>query len=226
VKHGASVHEVVYGRTLTMLNLLRKNGSSEFLEPHLLEFFAILHSECYMDFNNADERDWCALVNAIRSKAQGLDALKFLSKVGVDFTRIAKNSRSPLHWAAEMADDPRVVEFLCLSTGHELINRQDSWDWTPLHYAIVSVFLGYNDGGFEKIRLLLQHGADPEIKARSQPFLFTDLVQKEEFTPYELSQAFPEHIGQGYIQELIRAGRTVPEGSRDDEEDFFYDTIE
>lgn len=224
VKYGASVHEVVWGRSLTSLNFCTKRQGVMFQGPDLIEFFGILHSECYADFNAPDEGGWSALANAI-SRSPNTDAIRFLSKVGVDFTRIASNGRSSLHWAAEMAEDPAILEFICLATGKELINRQDPWGWTPLHYAVVSAYLGYHSGSFEKIRVLLSHGSDPEIKAGSQPLFFTERLQKDLFTAYELSEVLRENVRDGYTEELRKAGKTFGNDT-DGEDDVFHDAME
>jgi len=206
------VHEVNYDRSLVTLNIMHGGPGVNFdyPEPSALEVFQILHDQCFFDFSSASKGGRCALLTAIRRRTKVTETLQFLSRMGVDFARISTTSHSSLHWAAEMAYDVRCLEYLCSTSAIENINRQDSWGWTPLHYAVVSQRYGYRKAALDKIQCLLCNGADPEIKGRRHPLFFSKIQSLDEFTPLELSRItdsdlslrFEEKIAQRLVEEL------------------------
>ena len=229
VDHGASVHEVNYGRSLATLNILHggpapnSSCSFNFEEPNAVEFFQILHDQYYIDFNVASEGGWCAMLTAIRRRTKSVEALQFLSSMKVDFTRISETGQSSLHWAAEMGYDVRCLEYLCTTAAIENIDRQDQWGWTPLHYAVASERYGYREAALDKIRCLLQNGADPELKGRSHQFFFKGKLSMDEFTPSELCRATDPDLSRQFEEILAQTIKTEP--NRHDTE-VFFDALE
>ncbi|KAJ5777253.1 hypothetical protein N7520_000499 [Penicillium odoratum] len=105
VKHGASVHEVNRGKTLSMLKINYASG-----EEQSMDYFRILLSEGYVYWETAGESTWSAISTAIRTRKYALQALKFLVRNDVNMNRVLANGQSPLHLAAELADDVEVLE--------------------------------------------------------------------------------------------------------------------
>jgi hypothetical protein len=112
---------MAHSRTLTTLNLQRRG----YPEHNVFEYFQILRDESYVEFDAMYENNWSAVQIAIRSETYSLDALKFLSKLGVDLARIDGKGKSALHIAAELTDDVRILEYLGSESGWASINRQD-----------------------------------------------------------------------------------------------------
>jgi ankyrin repeat protein len=174
VKHGASVHEINSDRSLVHLNISHGSPGLDlpYPEPSALDFFRILHNECFMDFNLSGPTLWNPIVTAVRRRNQSRKALEFLSNVGVDLSRIASDGDTSLHWAAEMAWSAESIEYLCSINAVENISRQDAWGWTPLHYVVASTQYGCQEAAMDKAKCLLRHGADQDVKARKHPIFF------------------------------------------------------
>ena len=182
IQHGASVHEVFHGRLLTTLNIQRSDYKCQ-----TLEFFRLVIAENYVDFDAIDDQGWCALLSAIRTKGNVIEALKLLVDTGVSISRVMVDGRSALHLASEMADDVKVLEYL-YSCGINEVNRQDKWGFTPLHY---SVFGGVQHDPritSEKITFLLKNGANAEKRGMNNAIFDFDRDEVGEVTPFELSK--------------------------------------
>jgi Ankyrin repeats (3 copies) len=227
----ASVHEVVYNRTLTNLNLVKWGPeiSDCISDENILEYFKLLSDHCYIDFDSAlspaaGQGNWCAIVTAIRSRTYGLEALTYLQFLGVNLKRIYEDGKTALHWAAEMCYDVGVIEYLCTGSDIASLNRQDQCGWTPLHYAVTSQKFGYKGKAYEKVSYLLTHGADPRIKGRAQPVLTPRHLNDLSFTPFELSKIWELDLTQQLGQELKKLGIEVSEA--DEEADEFHDALE
>lgn len=119
-EHNASVHDVVHGHSLTTLNLVWQKD-----ENRILEFFHFLQDQCYVDFSAEKAGAWSAFTSALRSPGTGLKCLKFLKERGVDFSKISADGRSLLHFGAELAHEPEVIEYLCETCPTHYVNRQD-----------------------------------------------------------------------------------------------------
>jgi hypothetical protein len=221
----ASVHEVVYNRTLTNINLDCSHVSGE----NILEYFRLLFNHCYVDFDtaispSAGQGPFCSVLTAIKSRTYSLEALKYLQRLGVNLNRISSDGKTVLHWATEMCNDIRVIKYLCTSSDISSLNRQDQSGWTPLHYAVTSQKFGCKDIAYEKISYLLSRGADPRIKGQAQ-FGFTPFpLQSQSFTPYELSKIWNLGMTQQLGRDLEKFGIEVLE--TDDEVDEFHDAWE
>jgi ankyrin repeat protein len=171
-----------------------------------LEFFRLLSSERYQDFGSVFvKKSYSATYVAVRSQGQALESLKVLFDAGVPLNRVAGDGRVPLHYAAETARDPGVLEYLCSVGGLADIDKQDQWGWTPLHYAVLSEQYGYCLNKFQKVDFLLSQGADTEIRAGNLQWLGTKFPTK--FTPLELAAGIRPSIFSDYIEALKRAGR-------------------
>ena len=224
VEYGASVHEDVGDRVVSTLNLIRGGPgvNLHYTEPNIVEYFRVLHEQCYVDFNRTS-RDgvWSSLLTAIRATTKSMEALRFLSEMGVDFARLSDKGASSLHFAAEMAREVQTLEFLCSTTAIQNINRQDAYGWSPLHFAVASGRYGYHEVAFDKIRCLLQHGIDPTIKARKHPMLFSELSASE-FTALELSELSQSDFHGRFEEEVARIRQA---NLNDNDEDTFFDAL-
>lgn len=220
VQHGASVHEVVHGKTLAMLNIRQSDKS---IEPKTLEFFRLLLSECYADFNTVDNQGcWSALLTAVRSENYALEALKFLFKVGANLTRIMGDGRTILHLAAELSADINIMEYLfSICNMDDLINRQDRWGCTALHYCMSC---DPTLIPLQKINFLLSKGGDLEIKAYD---VFHLSYNSEKLTPFALSKLLDPTFHKKLVEELKASGRPVPQEDEDEDEDeeLFHDAL-
>lgn len=91
-----------------------------------------------------------------------VNTMKAFLEAGFDINTRGPQGRTVLH-AAAMECETGVLEYLLLEAGGEaIINVQDSVGLSPLALAIEK---HYRDGMYA-INLLLQHGADPEMKDR------------------------------------------------------------
>ncbi|KAK0638925.1 ankyrin repeat-containing domain protein [Cercophora newfieldiana] len=229
VKHGASVHEVVAGRSLAMLDVVESRGRTQ-----TLEFFHFLQGESYTDLPTTNLQYNSPVVNAIRSADTAVECLQFLREsAGVDFSRLAvDDQRSVLHYGAEFAIDASILEYLCASCDPSYINRQDARGWTPLHYAVCMDF--FNSRGLEPLanaRCLIQRGADPTLKSTARfPALCDGVVDEDIFSPLELCRAY-DNTQRGseypkyekFVAILEEYGHGVVEA---DEEPVFYDAVD
>lgn len=127
VENGASVHEINFDRSLATLDITHGGPGSNpnYEEPNAVEYFKILHDQCFYDFTAFSKGNWSALLTAIRRRTRSVETLQFLSQVKVDFEKLASTGQSSLHWAAEMALEPRCLEYLCTTSAFTHLNRQD-----------------------------------------------------------------------------------------------------
>ncbi|KAF3399279.1 hypothetical protein DPV78_006258 [Talaromyces pinophilus] len=205
-EHGASVHDVVHGRSLTTLNIFWHHG-----ENRILEFFHFLQDQCYVDFGAEKVGAWSAFTNALRSPGTSLECLKFLEARGVDFSKISTDGRSLLHFGAELAHEPEVIEYLCKACPSHYVNRQDDFGWTPLHYAIVFEALHMPQESLAKVQVLVRRGANPSITARRFPLLHVVDMDKDRFTAYELSEALKSDQYEKFLAIARDNGLEIPE---------------
>ena len=87
-----------------------------------------------------------------------VDVINALLKGGANLRERDSQQMTPLHWAA-LADRPALVRTL-IAAGAD-VNAVDSHGYTPLLYAATVDF-----GHPETARLLLQNGANPNVKAK------------------------------------------------------------
>jgi ankyrin repeat protein len=205
-ENGASVHDVVHGRSLTTLNIFWHHG-----ENRILEFFHFLQDQCYVDFGAEKVGAWSAFTNALRSPGTSLECLKFLEARGVDFSKISTDGRSLLHFGAELAHEPEVIEYLCKACPSHYVNRQDDFGWTPLHYAIVFEALHMPQESLAKVQVLVRRGANPSITARRFPLLHVVDMDKDRFTAYELSEALKSDQYEKFLAIARDNGLEIPE---------------
>ncbi|KAK3361617.1 ankyrin repeat-containing domain protein [Lasiosphaeria ovina] len=138
VNHNASVHEVVCGKSLTMLTIIYPTT-----RPRTLELFHLLQNELYNDFESGDLNLYSAFANALSSGESSVDCLKFLKAAGADFSRLSTDESGQkclLHLAANYSTEAGPIDYVFSSCDGSYVNRQDSCGWTPLHYAIASSF--------------------------------------------------------------------------------------
>jgi ankyrin repeat protein len=202
-EYDASVHDVVHGNSLTTLNLVWHQG-----ESRTLEFFHFLQDQCYVDFGAEKVDGWSAFTSALRSAGTSLECLKFLEARGIDFSKISADGRSLLHFGAELAHEPEVIEYLCEICPPHYINRQDDLGWTPLHYAIAFEALHMPQDSLVKVELLVRRGANPSITARH--FLLVN-IDKDEFTALELSETLKSDQYERFLAILMDCGHEIPE---------------
>lgn len=119
-KHGASVHEINHGKTLSMLNINYPSGDRQ-----TVGYFRIPLLEGYIYWEIADKSAWSTIFTAFRTRKYSLQALKLLVKNSVNISRIFDDGRSPLHLAVELADNVEVLEYLCSEGCLDDLDRQD-----------------------------------------------------------------------------------------------------
>jgi hypothetical protein len=197
VKHGASVHEVNRDKTLSKLNI-----NYPFGEEHTMDYFRILLTEGYTYWESADGMAWSAVFTAIRTRTNSLQTLKFLVKSGVNISRVFDDGRSPLHLAAELANDVEVLEYLCNQGCLDDLNRQDMWGWTPLHHAISAAHLRKSPDVFQKVQFLLSKGADVNIKGRVRELFWPEKMPADEFTPGQMCRALDVSLYKKFESEV------------------------
>jgi Ankyrin repeats (3 copies) len=218
VQHGASVHEMVQGRAVSAMNLIRR----DLPEESLVEFFNILKDQYFLDFHSIDTHRWCALMSAIRSRCYATEAINFLLGIGIDFNRIYEDGSTALHWAAEMASHRDILKQVCAVAGLQNLNRQDKHGWTPLHYAVISAHLNREANRYEKLTYLLDIGADYGIKGRHNLLFCGNRKMMDEITPYQLAMALNIEVAETFSKEAAR----VIEQAEFNENDIFEDALE
>jgi len=218
VDYGASIHETIQSRPLGTFHVVRRNHGAK-----ALQFLRLLIDQNYLDFGVVHgPQCWSALQTALRSEDQAVNGLKLLHSLGVDLMKVLEDGRSSLHLAAEWSSRSEVLEYLCQVECLDHINRQDKWGWTPLHYCVLSEFLGSCSTPFTKIGALLRNGADPEIKAYQMPFPFGKKLPAT-FTSLELSMHLQPSVSNSFIKVLKDAGVTV---APEMDEDPFQDALQ
>jgi ankyrin repeat protein len=218
VQYNASVHEIVHKKSLCMLNIIYEHGV-----PQTLKLFRLLKEEYYSDFAMTDSRGWSALLLAIRSKDDAIGSMRLLQQVGVDLNQIFDDGRTVIHFAAEFAGDHLVLEYLCNTDGVKNINLQDSLGWTPLHYALVSEWLGNVSIPMAKVALLLSCGADPQLKATHHRCITIGRISEDSFSAFDLCNGLSSAL---YVQ-FIAAIKQIGLSRIDENEvDIFHDARE
>ncbi|KAF2278689.1 ankyrin [Westerdykella ornata] len=218
IQYGASVHEIVANKTMTMTNICnRRHG-----EGTLVQFFRLLVNEHYQDFDVVGRGGYSALISAIRGRNSAAAALDLLAKAGVSLDRVSKDGRHPLHLAAAEGHDSKPLEHLYGTYGINDINRQDSWGWTPLHGAIDSDSNKFHHEHCGKVRFLLANGADPNIKGLKTKMKSFRRFEKY-LTPVELAAHLGTKVYENFLSDLKAAiGRT----NDDDDDGMFFDAEE
>ncbi|KAI1131071.1 ankyrin repeat-containing domain protein [Nemania abortiva] len=216
VSHGASVHEVVRGKTLGTLNLMSRRREPPPYD-YILDYINVLRSEHYADFDLYDQNGWSIFVSAFRSPSHGLQAIQSLVDSGADVSRILDDGRTYLALAAELSTDVKVLKYLYDHGCALHLNRQDKWGWTPLHYCVNAGRGRWHGPGSYMIKFLLDMGADLEIKAGQNDRLPMPDFNSDYFTPMELADHV-ERIRPTGVAALLR--------SHIREEDVFYDAME
>lgn len=203
VSYGASVHEVVHGMTISFYML--ESGFA----PRLLEALHFLHGEQYVDFDSACQKAAAAIVMVPWWKNKPLAVLAFLSRVGVNMSRILDDGGTLLHLAAWGTCHVQVLELLCSSGCLCHINRQNDRGWTPLHLAILSSHETWLQEGLTKVRFLLRKGAIVTLRAHPPDHAYKRLPRTP-FTPLKLAYALSARVHEGVVREYKAAGHRVP----------------
>jgi hypothetical protein len=227
VQYRASVHEVMTTKTLTTLQYTREDYSTD----TIVRFFQLLISESYIDFEVVDEdmARYSAVWNAVKSREAAELALDILAQAGVQFGRIYSDGRTSLHIAAEMAYTVRPLIHLYSQYGVTELNRQDRWGWTPLHYAIMSTSYSTRTSNCEKVKWLLQRGADPHLKGflanQYHSQLHPSDLLDQPVTPLEYAATFRPGLYHRFLEDLRTTGKW-PLDDMGNEKDIFFDAQE
>jgi ankyrin repeat protein len=141
------------------------------------------------DVNARDQQGWTPLYMALRFGH--INSIKILLDYGADITVQDRLGSSPLHIALDGGIDGAVQLLLDHRTHGNRINIslcisnvKDKQGQTPLHQAVI--FDRYED-----IKILLDHGADINIKDR------------DGFTPFDMANEVTKNFINGYF-ELIK----------------------
>ncbi|KAI1770949.1 ankyrin repeat-containing domain protein [Hypoxylon cercidicola] len=219
VNHGASVHEIVRGKTMGTLNVIGRNLKG--FSP--TDYIKLLHSEGFVDFGNCDSKGYSTLVFEMQCYRTSLETIRYITKRGlVDFSRIMDNGRSYLHFAAELSSDVRLLQHLYVNGCKNYLNRQDQWGWTPLHYCVCAEYGDQSSIQLEKIKFLLEKGADPCIEARTNEMIFNSLGL-EVFTPLDMADQLEKQSSRG-VGDLLR--EYINNANTAETKDVFYEAVE
>ena len=219
VERGASLHETVRGRHVANLNIIRNDQP-----PKTLEYLRLLAAEQYLHIETATGQEfWSALQNALRSRSDAVDALKILVSTGVDLCKIMDDGRTALHFAAQWCLNSEPLEYLYSVGSQNLVNKQDCWGWTPLHYAAIARNSAVSTNPFSKVVSLLQKKAGAKILGGQNPCIYYDQPE-ERFTPFELlSFARPERY---MLLITVLEGQGLVVNDRDGDEAFLNAQIQ
>lgn len=202
--------ETVRGRNLAGLNVEKDDRPSK-----TLEFLRILAIEDPMQLDVVSgSQCWSALHNALRCKAEAVEALAVLHASGVDLSHIQDDGRTALHLATMTHTSLRTLEYLCADSCSGYINRQDQWGWTPLHYAVVSRSSSEGAAPYSNVVALLRKGADPMIKGSSN-FKYIYDQPTGSFTAFDLLRHVRPARFQLLVEVLQHAGIGI-QAERDD----------
>ena len=210
IKHGASASETARGRNLAGLNVEKDGQPSK-----TLEFLRILAIEDPMQLDAVSgSRCWSALHNALRCRAEAVEALALLHASGVNLSRIMDDGRTALHLATMTHTSFGTLEYLCADRCSDYINRQDQWGWTPLHYSVVSRSSSEGAAPYSNAVALLRKGADPMIKASSNSMYIYDQPTGS-FTAFEILR----HVRPARFQLLVEVLQHAGIGIQAERED-------
>ncbi|KAH7000646.1 hypothetical protein EDB80DRAFT_687227 [Ilyonectria destructans] len=204
-KYGASVFEVVRGRTLAGLNVERSGHPSRTLE--FLQFLAAEDS-VQLDVVSGHP-SWSALCNALRCEVEAVDALRLLSSAGVVLNRISDDGGTALHMAARMCVNTGAIDYLCENGCGRYIDRPDQLGWTPFHYAVVARSSAGGNAPFARVVALLRRGADPSIRVVENALQMYDQPSGRSTALELLKHARPERFDL-LIGVLTHAGIAMP----------------
>ena len=99
--------------------------------------------------------DLCFLLFRLEQIPSNIEAIEKLVQAGADPASVDKDGRTPLHPAASRRGYLEVVTFL-LSRPAVEVNKKNTWERTPLHFACDHCFSNV-------VKALLDHGADPNM---------------------------------------------------------------
>lgn len=204
IKHEASASETVRGRNLAGLNVEKDGQPSK-----TLEFLRILAIEDPMQFNVVSGfQFWSALHNALRCRAEAVDALALLHASGVNLSKIKDDGRTALHLATMTHTSYGTLEYLYADRCSDYINRRDQWGWTSLHYAVVSRSSSEGAAPHSNTVALLRKGADPMIKASSNSMYIYEQPTGA-FTAFEILRHVRPARFQLLVEVLQHAGIAI-----------------
>ncbi|KAF2263102.1 ankyrin [Lojkania enalia] len=222
VQYGASVHETLSGKTLTTVLLWREN----YFPQLVTRYFNLLAAENYLEFDSVDDYSCSGLANAIRSGGGACTNIDFLAKLGCNITRILPNGQTALHIAAALASNAAPLRHLYAKYSMIDINRQDQWGWTPLHYAIESPSYRDSYSTCEKVRFLLEMGADLHItgELKCLEILHPSNCFDDPISPFEYSKFLGGDLHQRFLEDIVKARIEI--GTGDDDDDEWHDCVE
>ncbi|RDK39596.1 ankyrin [Aspergillus phoenicis ATCC 13157] len=203
VNYGASINEVVRRKSFSMLNLVRADK-----ECPVLELFQFLLAEGYYGFHDTDENGYCAVFNALQATQDSLQCLKLLRAAGVSMNGVFEDGRSILHLAAEFSYNVGDLEFIYDNGGYEDLNRQDKWGWTPLHYAVTGSMRIRSEDPLQKVKFLLEKGADCSIQGRPIPHYYGEITCSDQFNPADLAREIGCQIPKELGEDMESSGET------------------
>lgn len=224
LQYGASIHESVYGRTVTMENF----NDSRNTTWSRLRFLQLLRDQYYVDFDMIDQHGYSALHLAITAGDESEACINFLTQNGVDVKVLWPDGRSALHIAANEAYSVRTLRCLVEKYGVTDVNRQDQWAWTPLHYAIDSPTNRRKDGSCEKARYLLTKGASPFKvgEVHRFPRLHVSNMFDKPMKPFDLASFLSDDVREKLSRDMESVGMTPIESDYSDDGEEFFDAEE
>ncbi|KIW22586.1 uncharacterized protein PV07_10869 [Cladophialophora immunda] len=164
IKDGASVSDVVRGRTLASLNVTEANESCT-----TLEYLQLPAAEDSIQLDTMVGHEcWSALQNALQSNAHTVGYLQMLKSTRVDLTKVMDDGRTALHLASDWCVDSEPHQYLCTTDCRRFINSQDHWGWTPLHHALIARNSAESHAPYSKAIMLIQNGAMMNIEGGLQ----------------------------------------------------------
>ncbi|OQV02318.1 Ankyrin repeat-containing protein [Cladophialophora immunda] len=165
IKDGASVSDVVRGRTLASLNVTEANESCT-----TLEYLQLPAAEDSIQLDTMVGHEcWSALQNALQSNAHTVGYLQMLKSTRVDLTKVMDDGRTALHLASDWCVDSEPHQYLCTTDCRRFINSQDHWGWTPLHHALIARNSAESHAPYSKAIMLIQNGAMMNIEGGNNP---------------------------------------------------------
>ena len=138
------------------------------VEGRLDEVKELLSADLGLDIHRISEsEEWSYLHQACRSIDPPSETIEFLIGEGLDVNAIDWYGHTPLMWAIRYQNVP-AIRVLLAHGAAELIEHKDRKGITPLFLALKKPY------SYEMIKLLLDAGANPDIKPTGGPVTFRE----------------------------------------------------
>jgi hypothetical protein len=158
-----------------------------------------------------------------------------LAGTGTKIDKISPDGRSLLHLAAELTCGAEVLAHLFSNYVLRDVDRQDRWNWTPLHHAFYALTVAQvhpalteqEENIWRKVEFLIEKGADPTSRGVVYGYPCHSLYdwKWESISVLEYAAKIGDEVKRR-LDQILNAVATAELEGETDEEAEFHDAYE